>query len=93
MNVGQCLRRLRAERGMDEVELAELVHMTPEHIRQVEAGARQVNHENLEALSVALGVSVDVFFLDKEERVPAQGQSLLIPQAQLAALLDQMNDG
>ncbi len=93
MNVGQCLRRLRAERGMDETELAELVHMTPDQIRQVETGARQVNHENLEALATALGVSVDIFFQDEPvEEVPATGQSLLIPQAQLAALLDQMND-
>ena len=93
MNVGQCLRRLRAERGMDEVELAELVHMTPDQIRQVELGTRQVSHENLLALATALGVSVDLFFQEEPvEEVPAAGQSLLIPQAQLAALLDQMND-
>lgn len=82
------------ELGYDQ--LAQLTNISSHDLMAVEQGHRQLSHAELQSLSQALDVSVDVLFQEEEEEEfapPSQSDSVLIPVDQLAALLDQMKKG
>ena len=94
MNLGEKIRKLRERMQLGYYELAKLTHIPAQALAAVEDGHRQLTHAELQSLSNALDVSVDVLFQEGDGIAPpAQSDSVLIPVDQLAALLDQMKKG
>ncbi|MBN7771746.1 helix-turn-helix domain-containing protein [Clostridium aminobutyricum] len=76
---GSAIRNARLENKLTQERLAEMVGVTPVHVKQLEAGTRMPSVEVLHDIAIVLNLSVDrVFFptetkdselLDKIERV------------------------
>jgi len=92
--LAEGLRRLRAERGLTQTEIARMAGVSPSAISQAEAGHRGLGVETLLNISAALGVSLDDLFghtpdtgyvLARRDRIP--------PRRGIVALLDDPNAG
>jgi len=59
---GDCVKRLRKERGLKVYELADKVGVTPEFITQTEKGRRYPNILNLEKISHILGEELKTLY-------------------------------
>jgi transcriptional regulator with XRE-family HTH domain len=57
--LGEGLRRLRATRGLNQRQLAQLAEVTPAAISQAESGRRGLSLDTLVSLCETLGVGVD----------------------------------
>lgn len=60
--VGKRIKELRNQLGISQEELAYLVGLDRTYITSVERGKRNISIINLEKLSKALNVSLNVFF-------------------------------
>jgi len=69
--IGRRLARLRTERGVKVSALAREVGVSPSLISQIERGQSRPSVSTLFELAQALDVSVDAFFRDEVEDVPA----------------------
>src|SRR5829696_6322505 len=69
--IGDRLARLRTERGVKVSALAREVGVSPSLISQIERGQSRPSVSTLFELAQALDVSVDAFFRDEVEDVPA----------------------
>lgn len=69
---GQQVRTLRRQRGWSQGQLAEAAGASEEWIRRIERGARSPSFDTLEALSMALGVSVARLFQERESSAPRE---------------------
>ena len=65
--VGERIRVLRLDRGMDQSELAASIGASTQDIQMFEAGARRVGAARLARIAKALGVGVDAFFAEIAE--------------------------
>ena len=65
--LAQGLRRIRAERSLNQAELARLAEVSPSAISQVEAGQRGLSLETLLNLTHELGMGLDEL-LENQER-------------------------
>lgn len=95
MDLGQRIRSLREERKMGLADFAQRLGLSVDDARAVESGDRQVSHEEIQALTQVLDVSIDDLFAGSQSgEVPTdnEGQSVLIPQDRLSALLDEMKE-
>ncbi len=61
---GQRIRELRKERGLSQEGLAELSSLDRTYISGIERGLRNVALRNIEALALALGISISDLFED-----------------------------
>ncbi|MDR3742690.1 MAG: helix-turn-helix transcriptional regulator [Terracidiphilus sp.] len=52
------LRRLRAQQGMSQEQLADLAGLHRTYVGSVERGERNISIDNIERLAIALGVAV-----------------------------------
>lgn len=89
MQLGERIRVLREQRKLGVSEVARQIGVEASDIEQLEAGQRQLSHNELMALGEVLGVSVDEFFAQERKSTES---SVLIPTARLNALLDQMKN-
>lgn len=69
--MGVRLRRLRAERGMSQVALANALGLSPSYLNQIEQNQRPLTVAVLLKISRALGVDVQQFSEDEEARLVA----------------------
>lgn len=69
--MGVRLRRLREERGLTQVALAQLLGISPSYLNQIEQNQRPLTVQVLLKLSAALGVDVQRFSEDDEARLVA----------------------
>ncbi|RYZ00904.1 MAG: XRE family transcriptional regulator [Comamonadaceae bacterium] len=69
--MGVRLRRLRAERGMSQVALANVLGLSPSYLNQIEQNQRPLTVAVLLKISRALGVDVQQFSDDDEARLVA----------------------
>jgi XRE family transcriptional regulator, fatty acid utilization regulator len=69
--MGVRLRRLREERGLTQVALAQLLGISPSYLNQIEQNQRPLTVQVLLKLSGALGVDVQRFSEDDEARLVA----------------------
>lgn len=60
---GYNLKRLRKDKGISQMELAEIVGMTFNFISDIETGKKWVSPESIEKFSESLNVPVYYFFL------------------------------
>ncbi len=58
-NLGQRIARLRKERGLTQVQLAEILGVSQQHMQSFEKGRRRVPVSALPILSKTLGVPVE----------------------------------
>ncbi|WP_459619496.1 helix-turn-helix domain-containing protein [Burkholderia sp. 3C] len=62
LQLAQSLRRMRAERGWSQEELAAAAELDRSFIAHVERGARNISIDNIERLAHAFGVEIGDFF-------------------------------
>jgi transcriptional regulator with XRE-family HTH domain len=65
--VGERIRVLRLDQGMDQSELAASIGASAHDVQMFEAGARRVGAARLARIAKALGVGVDAFFAETAE--------------------------
>jgi transcriptional regulator with XRE-family HTH domain len=56
--LAQNLRRLRAQRGISQEELADLAGLHRTYVGSVERSERNISIDNIERLAIALGIPV-----------------------------------
>ena len=56
--LGECLRRLRRERGETLVETAERAGVSPQYLSEMERGIKEPSSEMIAAVGGALGVTL-----------------------------------
>lgn len=69
--MGVRLRRLRAERGLSQVAMAQTLGLSPSYLNQLEQNQRPLTVPVLLRISRALGVDVQQFSEDEEARLVA----------------------
>lgn len=67
MNLDEKLTRLRKEKGLTQLELAEHMKVSRQAVSRWEVGAAAPTTENLKSLSELYGVSLEYLLNDKEE--------------------------
>jgi transcriptional regulator with XRE-family HTH domain len=65
---GLNLKTLRLEKGLSQEKLAELSELHRTYISSIELGKRNVSLKNIEAISRALDVPIEKFFVDIQTR-------------------------
>lgn len=65
---GLNLKTLRLEKDLSQEKLAELSELHRTYISSIELGKRNVSLKNIEAISKALGVPIEKFFVDIQTR-------------------------
>ena len=75
--MGVKLRRLRAERGLSQIALAQALGLSPSYLNQLEQNQRPLTVSVLLKISRALGVDVQHFSEDEEARLVAAMQEAL----------------
>lgn len=75
--MGVKLRRLRAERGMSQIALAQALGLSPSYLNQLEQNQRPLTVAVLLKISHTLGVDVQQFSEDEEARMVAALQEAL----------------
>ncbi len=69
--MGLRLRRLRAERGLTQVALAQTLGLSPSYLNQLEQNQRPLTVSVLLRIHRALGVDIEAFSEDEESRLVA----------------------
>jgi len=59
------MRKFRQERGLSQEKLAELCNLHRTYIGSVERGERNITIDNIERISIALGISIETLVSDK----------------------------
>ncbi|WP_028606108.1 short-chain fatty acyl-CoA regulator family protein [Ottowia thiooxydans] len=75
--MGVKLRRLRAERGMSQIAMAQTLGLSPSYLNQLEQNQRPLTVGVLLKISQVLGVDVQQFSEDEEARMVAALQEAL----------------
>jgi len=75
--MGVRLRKLRAERGISQIAMAQLLGLSPSYLNQLEQNQRPLTVGVLLKVSRALGVDVQQFSEDEETRLVAGMQEAL----------------
>ncbi|MGB3069145.1 MAG: short-chain fatty acyl-CoA regulator family protein [Ottowia sp.] len=84
--MGVKLRRLRAERGMSQIALAQALGLSPSYLNQLEQNQRPLTVAVLLKISHILGVDVQQFSEDEEARMVAALQEALADAPQSITL-------
>jgi len=74
---GMRLRKLRSERGMSQMALAQALGLSPSYLNQIEQNQRPLTVPVLLKISQALGVDVQQFSDDEEARLVADMRAAL----------------
>jgi transcriptional regulator with XRE-family HTH domain len=61
--VGQNVRRLRVERNLTLVELAEVLHISQQQLQKYETGANRLSAGTISSLAEALSVPIETLFV------------------------------
>jgi XRE family transcriptional regulator, fatty acid utilization regulator len=96
MFMGMRLRRLRAERGMSQIALAQALGLSPSYLNQLEQNQRPLTVAVLLKINRALGIDIQAFSEDEEARLLAGLREALadsteaVTQPELQELASQM---
>lgn len=75
--LGNTIRQARLDNHMTQEKLAELVQITPTHLKHIESEHRKPSIEVLFALSSVLHFSLDALLIPKESREQAKRKNEL----------------
>lgn len=67
--LGNAIRKARLEKGFSQEELAEIVDITPTHMKHLESEHRKPSIEVLEKLMIALDLSFDMIVFPEMEKI------------------------
>jgi transcriptional regulator with XRE-family HTH domain len=66
--LGAAIKRARLEKNLTQERLAEIINITPVHIKQLESGSRKPSIDVLYRISRTLNMSIDeIFFPEKAD--------------------------
>lgn len=91
--LGEGLRRLRAERGLTQAQMAELARVTPAAVSQAETGRRGLSLDTLVPLVEALGIGLDDLLGTGRRRGPFIARPDRRPSLRGTALFDDPDVG
>jgi transcriptional regulator with XRE-family HTH domain len=74
---GETVRRLRADRGLTQPQLADEAGLSEEWVRRIERGSASPSFETIEALAAALGADLTVPIRAKASDAHARAASLV----------------
>ena len=84
--MGVKLRKLRAERGLSQIALAQALGLSPSYLNQIEQNQRPLTVQVLLKLHRALGVDIQQFSEDEEARLIAGLREALADAAEPVAV-------
>lgn len=87
---GECIRRLRVQRGYTQERLAGELNVDRSLISHIEAGKRGCSVDLLVQLSALFDVSLDVLVLGKEHPAPEGAEYRNLLKADIAKLIDHL---
>ena len=73
--VGQNVRRLRVERNLTLVELAEVLHISQQQLQKYETGANRLSAGIISSLAEALSVPIETLFAMSGKKMAKRGGS------------------
>ncbi|MDO4333300.1 MAG: helix-turn-helix transcriptional regulator [Eubacteriales bacterium] len=76
--LGNAIRKARLEKGFSQEELAEIVDITPTHMKHLESEHRKPSIEVLEKLMIALDLSFDMIVFPEMEKIKAGDWPVLL---------------
>jgi transcriptional regulator with XRE-family HTH domain len=96
--LGVKLKTLRDQRGLTQAALAQLLHLSPSYLNQLENNQRPLSVPVLLRLQSTLGLDLQLFSEDDEARLTSHLQDVIadtgvggtVPQAELRAMAQQM---
>ena len=74
MNVGRRVGEIRAERGLTQEQLAEMLDVTLRHLQAVEGGSENLTVKTLASFPTALDVGIAVLFEPPQTPRPKRGR-------------------
>ena len=86
--MGLRLRRLRAERGLTQIALAQTLGLSPSYLNQLEQNQRPLTVAVLLRIHQALGVDIQAFSEDEEARLVAGMREALADAPESITLLE-----
>lgn len=78
--LGNAIRSARMSRGISQEYLAEILDVTPTHIRHIESGHRKPSIELLFQLAQMLDLSLDALIFNRDTEIPAIHTDGLTPE-------------
>lgn len=84
--MGVKLRKLRAERGLSQIALAQALGLSPSYLNQIEQNQRPLTVQVLLKLHRTLGVDIQQFSEDEEARLIAGLREALADAAEPVAV-------
>lgn len=72
LNVGTCIRSARIKKNYSQEYLAELIQITPTHLKHIESGHRKPSIEVYFELAHVLDFSTDAMILGQEDDALSQ---------------------
>lgn len=76
--LGNAIRKARLKKGFSQEELAEIVDITPTHMKHLESEHRKPSIEVLEKLMLALDLSFDMLVFPEMETINASEWPVLL---------------
>lgn len=92
MKVGQTIKHLRKEKGINQKEFAKSIGMSTTYLSQVEKHDKGVKHSTMERISKALGVpipAIQLLALEESDVHDSKVDSFRV----LKPIIDQMLEG
>ena len=76
--VGKRLRELRALKGLNQEEMAELAGVNPKYYSEIERGKRNITLRVAEKIVISLGISLEELFrFPANEKLPPLGEEIV----------------
>lgn len=66
LKIGQRIKNLREQKGMSQKDLSYAADLDRSYIASIENGQRNVSIINIEKIAKALGITLMIFFNDKD---------------------------
>lgn len=82
MPLGENLRSLRRERGLQQKELGELAGMKGAYISKIELGNADPTYSHIKRLVIALDTTADKLLFDEGEREPSSELRVWLKKAE-----------
>lgn len=100
-SLAEAVRRARVSKGLTQERLAEILHISPAHVKFIESGKRKPSIELLITLCTTLNISFDKILQGSKNNSPSPAEQLVScfeqllteeEQQQLASVLQSFVD-
>lgn len=91
MAIGENLKRLRKEKGLQQSDLAQLSGISNSYISKIETGNADPTYSHIKRLVIALDTTADKLLFDEGEREPTSELKVWLKKAEETLNEQQMN--